>query len=337
MQPRYVPRKGRLSVLRRRATIVVVAMLAACTPRSVAESIVLGDAVIRTPELAYGEDGRQTLDIYRASLTRKGAPVVVFLYGGRWKYSTENDYLLVGNALARQGWIAVLPNYRLFPSARFPAWVVDGASAVRWTRGHVAQYGGDSTNIVVVGHSSSGHTVAMLALDDQYLRAAGVPAGAVRGFVSMSGPVDTTWTDEDVQQMMGPSAQWPVTYPSSFVNGRNPPLLLLHGESDSVVTVGNSVRLAELVRRRGGCVRLETYRGIGHVKIVLAIVFRSIAPVLRDLAAFVHDPDGYACGPLAARGNTGEPPAELGMPAKPDLHTPQRPLPNGWHHIAYIR
>jgi acetyl esterase/lipase len=123
----------------------------------------------------------------------------------------------------------------------------------------------------------------------------------------------------------------------SGLNGRNPPLLLLHGESDSVVTVGNSVRLAELVRRRGGCVRLETYRGIGHVKIVLALVFRSIAPVLRDLAAFVHDPDGYACGPLAARGNTGEPPAELGMPAKPDLHTPQRPLPNGWHHIAYIR
>ena len=105
------------------------------------------------------EDGRQTLDVYRAASTRKGAPVVVFLYGGRWKYSTKHDYLLVGNALARQGWIAVLPNYRLFPSARFPAWVVDGASAVRWVRGHAAEYGGDSTNIVVVGHSSSAHTV----------------------------------------------------------------------------------------------------------------------------------------------------------------------------------
>ena len=296
MQHRFVPLKGRLGVLRYRATIVVAATLAACTPRSVAESVALGDAVIRTPDQSYGEDGRQTLDVYRAASTRKGAPVVVFLYGGRWKYSTKDDYLLVGNALARQGWIAVLPNYRLFPAARFPAWVVDGASAVRWTRGHAAQYGGDSANIVVVGHSSSAHTVSMLALDDRYLRAASVPAGAVRGFVSMAGPVDTTWTDEDVQQMMGPREQWPATYPSSFVGGRNPPLLLLHGVSDSVVTVGNSLRLAELVRRRGGCVRLETYRGIGHVKIVLALVVPSIAPVLRDIARFVEDPVADACG-----------------------------------------
>jgi len=262
-----------------------------------AESIVLSDTVVRTPDLAYGEDGRQTLDVYRAASTRKGAPVVIFLYGGRWKYSTKHDYLLVGNALARQGWIAVLPNYRLFPSARFPAWVVDGASAVRWVRGHAAQYGGDSSNIVVVGHSSSAHTVAMLALDGRYLAAAGVPAGAVRGFVSMSGPVDTTWTAEDVQQLMGPSEVWPATYPSNFVDGRNSPLLLLHGESDSVVTVGNSIRLADRIRRRGGCARLETYKGVGHVKIVLALVFRSIAPrVLRDIARFVRDPAADACG-----------------------------------------
>ena len=267
----------------------------ACVPRSVAESIALGETVIRTPDLRYGEVDRQTLDIYRASGTPKGAPVVVFLHGGRWKYGTKDDYLLVGNALARQGWITVLPNYRLFPSARFPAWVVDGASAVRWTRDHVARYGGDSNNIVVVGHSSSAHTVAMLALDDRYLRGAGVPAGTVRGFVSMSGPVDTTWTDEDVQQMMGPRAQWPATYPASFVDGRNPPLLLLHGVSDSVVAVGNSVRLSQLVRRRGGCVHLETYPGIGHVKIVLALVLSSLAPVLHDIAQFVRDPVADAC------------------------------------------
>ena len=291
-----VPTTGRRSILGLRAAIATLAAaLGACTPRSVAETVVLGDTVTLTPDQAYGDDGRQTLDIYRSAATRKGAPVVVFLYGGRWKYSTKHDYLLVGNALARQGWIAVLPNYRLFPSARFPAWVVDGASAVRWTREHIALYGGDSTNIVVVGHSSSAHTVAMLALDRRYLRAASVPAGTVRGFISMSGPVDTTWTDEDVQQLMGPSDVWPATYPSSFVDGRNPPLLLLHGESDSVVTVGNSIRLADQIRRKGGCVRLETYRGIGHAKIVLAIAFRSIAPVLRDIARFVKDPVADAC------------------------------------------
>ena len=135
----------------------------------------------------------------------------------------------------------------------------------------------------------------MLALDERYLRAAGVPRGAVRGFVSMAGPVDTTWTAPDVQELMGPSDEWPATYPSSFVDGTNPPLLLLHGDADNVVTVGNSVRLAERIRSRGGCVRLATYRGIGHVKIALAIAIPSIAPILRDIAAFVRDPEGNAC------------------------------------------
>ncbi|MEP6992065.1 MAG: alpha/beta hydrolase [bacterium] len=273
----------------------LVASAAGCTPRSVAETFVLDDTVIRTAGLAYGEDPRQSLDVYRAKTTRRGAPVVIFIYGGRWKYSSKHDYLLVGNALARQGWVAVVANYRLFPEARFPAWVVDGASTIRWTRDHIAPYGGDSTNIVVVGHSSGAHTVTMLALDDRYLRAAGVPAGAVRGFVSMAGPVDTTWTDADVQEMMGPRDQWRATYPSTFVDGRNPPLLLLHGTTDDIVKPGNSVRLAARIRARGGCARLGLYKGIGHVKIALAIVSPSIAPVLRDIIAFVHDPAGYAC------------------------------------------
>ena len=273
----------------------LLGLLAACTPRSIAETIVLDDRVVRTANQAYGEDARQTLDIYRARATRQSAPVVIFLYGGRWKYSAKHDYLLIGNALARQGWIAVLPDYRIFPATLFPAWVVDGASAVRWTRDNIARHGGDPERIIVVGHSSSGHTAAILALDERYLRAAGVPSGGVRGFVSMAGPVDTTWTAPDVQELMGPSDVWPATYPYNFVNGMNAPLLLLHGASDNVVTVGNSMRLAKRIRARNGCARLGMYKGIGHVKIALAIVIPSIAPVLHDISEFVRDPSGYTC------------------------------------------
>ena len=279
------------------ASFAILAAALACTPRQAAESLVLNDVVVRSADIPFGGDARQKLDVYRQRTTLSPAPVIVFIYGGRWKYGAKRDYLLAGNDLARSGYIVVIPGYRLFPEQVFPAWVEDGASAIRWTHDNISRFGGDTTRIFVVGHSAGAHTATMLALDRHYLRDAGLGDNAVRGFVSLAGPVDTTWTDDDVQQIMGPREQWPSTYPYNFVDGRNPPLLLLHGTSDSVVSFGNSVRLAELIRSRGGCVRLGLFPGVGHVKIAAAFAFPTlrIAPVLRSVSAFIDDPVRDSC------------------------------------------
>ena len=268
-----------------------VALLGACTPRFVAERWVLGDRTARTSDLAYGGDARQRLDVYRPAASEARGPVIVFLYGGRWKYGTKRDYLLVGNSFARRGWITVIPNYRLFPQALFPAWVEDAASAVRWTVDNIEQFGGDPSRIVVVGHSAGGHTAALLALDETYLRDAGVGPDTVTGFVSIAGPVDTTWTAPDVQRLMGPAAGWPNSYPRTHVDGTGAPLLLMHGDVDDVVTVGNSLRLAKRIAERGGCAPLRIYRAVGHVDIAIALGLPALvqAPVLEDLARFVRD------------------------------------------------
>jgi dipeptidyl aminopeptidase/acylaminoacyl peptidase len=113
----------------------------------------------------------------------------------------------------------------------------------------------------------------------------------------MAGPVDTVWTDADVQALMGPAAGWPATYPASHVDGTEPPLLLLHGADDRTVSPGSSLRLAERVRERGGCARAVVYRGVGHVEIMVAAAVPRVTstPVLDDLAAFVRDPRAAAC------------------------------------------
>jgi acetyl esterase/lipase len=251
--------------------------------------------------VAYGPDARQRLDVYRPTEARAAGPMVVFLYGGRWSSGTREDYRLLGDAFTRRGWVAVVPDYRLAPSVQFPAWVQDAALAVRWARDHAARFGGDTSRIFVIGHSAGAHSAALLALDERFLRAAGVPNGAVKGFVALAGPVETTWTDADVQALMGPPAGWPATYPATHVDGREPPLLLLHGDEDRTVSVGNSLRLEERIRARGGCARTVVYRGVGHVEIVVALSAPrlGIAPVLDDVAAFVRDP---ARGCAAGRG-----------------------------------
>ncbi len=239
-----------------RVLLVLLGLLAGCSPRRVAESLLLGSHFALTQGVAYGADARQKLDVYRPVEARGAVPVVVFLYGGRWNSGSRNDYRLVGDALTRRGWVAVIPDYRLAPAVTFPAWVEDGARAVRWVRDNAARFGGDSARIFVVGHSAGGHTAALLALDEHHLRGAGVPAGAVKGFVSLAGPVDTPWTDADVQALMGPRSGWAATYPTTHVDGADPPLLLLHGGGDKTVSAQSSVRLAALIRERRGCSRV---------------------------------------------------------------------------------
>jgi acetyl esterase/lipase len=90
-----------------------------------------------------------------------------------WAWGSKEQYRFVGAALANSGYVAILPNYRLFPQARFPQFIDDGALAVRWAREHARELGGDPGAIFLMGHSAGGHLAATLALDEQYLEKVG--------------------------------------------------------------------------------------------------------------------------------------------------------------------
>ena len=109
----------------------------------------------RTANIPYGSISRQKLDVYRP---RSGADgrVVIFFYGGEWNAGQKADYRFAAEALTSKGFIAVLPDYRLYPQVTFPRFVEDGALAVRWTRDHISQFGGNPNHIYLMGHSAGG-------------------------------------------------------------------------------------------------------------------------------------------------------------------------------------
>lgn len=274
-----------------------VGLAAGCSPLRVAEDLLLRDHFIRAENLSYGEGARDQLDVYLDDFVPELAPVVVYLYGGRWQDGSKDQYRLLGDALTRHGLVLVVPDYRLYPEVEFPGWVEDAARAVRWTEENIQRFGGDPRRIWVIGHSSGGHTAALLALDERYLRDAGVSTGAVRGFVSLAGPVDTVWTDEDVQALMGPREGWPATYPAMHIDGTEQPILLLHGSDDETVSPSNSVRLAERIQDQGGCARSLVYPGIGHVRIAVALLLPRLGgpPVLDDVLEFMRQAEAGTC------------------------------------------
>jgi acetyl esterase/lipase len=255
----------------------------------------------RRADLAYGEGPRRGLDVYVPPAAR-GAPVIVFWYGGAWTRGSKEQYRFVGATLAEAGYVAILPDYRLHPQVVFPAFVDDGAAALRWVYEHAREYGGDPSRIFLMGHSAGAHLAAMLALDGARLDAAGVPRAAVRGLVGLSGPYELTPNSALLETIFAAPftpADW---QPLRFVTPASPPALLLHGTDDRVVIPSHTVRLATALRAAGVGVDLRLVEGRGHADTVAALSTpaRGRAPVLEALRAFVAA-SGPAAAPVSAR------------------------------------
>ncbi len=282
-----------------RGALLPIAALSACDARRAAEVVFVGSQFTRSAGIPYDTGARQRLDVYRPiSTDPTPRPVLVFLYGGRWQSGARDEYRLAGDAITRRGYVAVIPDYRLAPPAHFPDWIDDAAHALRWVRDSIANYGGDTSRIFVVGHSAGAHTATVLNLDDRYLVRAGVQPETVKGYVALAGPVDTAWTEPDVQALMGPREGWPATYPAQLVSStHHQPLLFLHGAKDETVLPGNSVRLARRIRQFGGGACARIYPGLSHKSIVVAFMIPRlpIAPVLDDVLAFFRDPAHAPC------------------------------------------
>jgi acetyl esterase/lipase len=243
-------------------------------------------------DVAYGELPRQRLDVYRGADARDPAPVVVFFYGGSWQGGDKTDYLFIADAFTAEGFLTVVPDYRVYPSVKFPAFVEDGAQVVRWARDHVAEFGGDPARIYLIGHSAGAHIAVLLALDERYLEQAGVDRSAIRAVVGMAGPYDfLPFSSETLRTLFGPSDGWPTTQPINFVDGRGAPLLLLAGAWDTTVSAGNTRRLTARICANGGVARAIIYPYLGHATILGALSrpLRGIAPVLRDTVAFLKE------------------------------------------------
>jgi len=294
------------SVRKRPALAFVVALMAGCSGQQLLNTLTPSSGYALAPAVVYDEEHRLTLDVYTPA-GAQGAPVVVFFYGGRWSDGAPAEYRFVGQALAAQGFVAVLPDYRHYPDVRFPEFVHDAARAVRWAQQQAGRYGGDPQKIFLMGHSSGAHLAAMLALNPEYLAQQGSDRSAVRGMVGLAGPYDfLPLTDADLRDMFGPPERYDLSQPIAFVDGDNPPLLLLHGENDTTVRVRNTRNLAAAVSKAGGAVETVIYPEMSHARIVasLAAPLRGSADVLQQVARFIHE---NSAGPATGIAGTREP------------------------------
>ena len=248
-----------------------------------------------TATVTYQPETRLSLDVFRPLSNDAAAPVVVFFYGGRWQSGERSEYAFVGEELAKQGILALIVDYRLYPRVRFPHFINDGVAAVEWARAHAAEYGGDPQRIFVAGHSAGAHIAAMIGTDRSYLQRIGMEPNDLAGVIGIAGPYDfLPLTDDDLKDMFGPESRWPESQPVNFVDGDEPPFLLLHGTGDLLVWLRNSERLRAKLESAGVPVELRPYKGVGHIRILSGFRYPALADTTEDVVRFVRQESAKA-------------------------------------------
>lgn len=218
-------------------------------------------------DLAYGDDRRHRLDVYRRRGAGTGCPVVLQIHGGAWVIGDKRQQgqpLL--HHLAERGWVGVAPNYRRSPRATFPDHLVDVKRALAWVREHGEEYGADPDFVVVTGGSAGGHLAALLALtpnDPAYQPgfedvdtsvAACVPMYAVYDFLDQHGVRGRAAMRPFLQHLVMKCSpqechdQWEAASPINQARADAPPFFVVHGGHDTLAWVEDARWFVETLR-----------------------------------------------------------------------------------------
>ena len=113
--------------------------------------------------VVYGQGGGRDLklDLYRPDGEEPTRTAVLLLHGGGWRFGDRSKMELFGPGLARLGFIAVAPEYRLLAEAPWPVETEDVKAAIRWRKASAAVLDIHPDCIAVQGFSAGGHLALM--------------------------------------------------------------------------------------------------------------------------------------------------------------------------------
>lgn len=196
-------------------------------------------------------------DLYDAS------PILVYIHGGSWRMNDREwgDKAPMLESFVKRGYVVASVDYRLTTQAPWPAQLVDCKEAIRYLRAHAAEYGADPDKIAVFGDSAGGQLAMMLGVtsgDEVSADGEGVSAD-VQAVISAYGIADLTlWgtlpEDNAEEAELAKTMLLGDDYaredvldasPITYVDGDEPPMMLVHAENDTLVSATQSRLMAD--------------------------------------------------------------------------------------------
>ncbi len=110
----------------------------------------------------------------------------VYFHGGGLKNGRRGGVEVFAKTLAKQNVATATVEYRMYPDAKFPDFIVDCADAIRWLKDNISQYG-KCNRIYVGGSSAGGYLSMMLCFDKRYLNAVGLEPTDIDAYIHDAG------------------------------------------------------------------------------------------------------------------------------------------------------
>jgi acetyl esterase/lipase len=241
-------------------------------------------------DIAYGVLPRQRLDVYLPKEKPKG--VVVFGYGGGFLDGNKDEYGFVGEAFTSLGYLTVIYDYRLNSEVTFPTYLQDAALAVRWAFDHAKDFHAPQ-KIIIAGHSAGAYLAAMLSSNKSYLNQVQLSPKDIFLTICFSGgfeffnpkqKANGGFATAEFQQVFGSPKTYQETQPIQYVDGDEPPFLIVHGVQDQVLSVQQARKfVARLISKKRPVGFLE-YPELDHAKTITTFAkpLRSLSTVFAD-------------------------------------------------------
>lgn len=233
-------------------------------------------------------DGTLRVEVIRRETYEGLPPLLVYVFGGAWmagdRHQVAHSPL---PAFVAQGYALASLDYRHSQVATFPAQILDVKSGIGWLRQNAERLGFDSGRIGIFGPSAGGHLAALVGTTSGTPHF--VPDGysaqdcVVQAVVDLFGPTDFlqmdahSISDEIIHddpgspesRLIGGAIQHhpkavKTANPVTYVNGSEPPFLIIHGDQDPLVPLHQSELLANALSDAGSVHRLVVDEQGGH-------------------------------------------------------------------------
>ncbi|MGE3819900.1 MAG: alpha/beta hydrolase [Isosphaeraceae bacterium] len=242
------------------------------------------------PDVAYREGPeadpvKQRLDVYLPK-GKTDFPVLFFVHGGAWSSGDRKLYAPLGRLFARNGVGTVVISYRLTPKVQHPGHIEDVARAFAWTHRNIARHGGRPDQIFVTGQSAGGHLAALLATNEDYLKAEGLSVKTIKGVMPVSGVY--VFPPGRLTRVIGeaPGARESAS-PLGHVTGKEPPFLILYAENDFPSCDQMSLALDESLRARAVETSCQEIKDRNHISIMVRLMMNQDDPATQELLKFM--------------------------------------------------